>query len=103
MRTLGLQLQHILHKGKLQIIDSRLTVIGGVDNVTKKITNKVTTFNRIRWTMYCPNLIRARVGPSTVSHLDYVNAAGGELDHNIFGDNIEVLNDKLSSHWVKLG
>ena len=89
------------HKGKLQIIDSKLTVIGGVDNVTKKITNKVTTFNRIRWTTYYPNLIRARVGPGTVSHLDYVIVAGGELDHNIFGDDIEVLNYKLSSHWVK--
>ena len=89
------------HKGKLQIIDSKLTVIGGVDNVTKKITNKVTTFNRIRWTTYYPNLLRARVGPGTVSHLDYVIVAGGELDHNIFGDDIEVLNYKLSSHWVK--
>ena len=89
------------HKGKLQIIDNKLTVIGGVDNVTKKITNKVKTFNRIRWTTYYPNLLRARVRPGTVSHLDYVIVAGGELDNNIFGDDIEVLNYKMSSHWVK--
>ena len=89
------------HKGKLQIIDSKLTVIGGVDNVTKELTDKVTTFNKNQWTKCYPNLLRARVGHGTVSHLDYVIVAGGELEDTFHGDDIEVLNYKQSSHWVK--
>ena len=33
------------YRGILQILDDKLTVIGGRDNATKKCTNKVSTFN----------------------------------------------------------
>jgi len=88
------------HKGTLEIIDSKVTIIGGVDNTTNKITNKVTTFINNRWTDYYPNMIKARVRPGVLSHLDYVIAVGGALDIGTFSDDIEVLNYKQSTHWV---
>ena len=88
------------HKGILQIINNKLTVIGGVDNTTKKITNKVTTCNNNNWSNEYPNLLKARLKPGVLTHLDYVIIAGGQLDVNTFSDDIELLNYKQSSHWV---
>ena len=87
------------HQGILQIINSKLTVIGGVDNTTNKITNKVTTYNN-SWSNEYPNLLKARNRPGVLTHLDYVIVAGGRLDDNTYSDGIELLNYKQSSHWV---
>ena len=82
------------YMGSLQIINNKLTVIGGNDNTTKKRTNKVTTYNNNRWSNEYPNLLKARSKPGVLTHLDYVIVAGGALD------DIELLNYKQSSHWV---
>ena len=87
-------------QGIVQIINSNLTVIGGVDNTTRKITNKVTTYNNNSWKNIYPNMVKPRIKPGVVTHLDYVIVAGGALDDNTFSDDIEVLNYKQSSHWV---
>ena len=88
------------YMGTLQIINSNLTVIGGWDNTTRKTTNKVTTYNNNSWKNIYPNMVKPRVKPGAVTHLDYVIVAGGELDDKIFRDDVEVLNYKQSSHWV---
>ena len=88
------------YMGTLQIINSKLTVIGGWDNTTNKITNKVTTYNNNKWSNEFPNLLKARVRPDVLTHLDYVIIAGGGLDDNTYSDDIELLNHKQSSHWV---
>ena len=88
------------YMGNLQIINSKLTVIGGVDNTTNKITNKVTTYNNNSWRNEYPNLLKARVKPGVLTHLDYVIVAGGSLDDITYSDDIELLNYKQSSHWV---
>ena len=88
------------YKGVLQIINSKLTVIAGRDNTTKKRTNKVTTYNNNSWSNEYPNLLKARVRPGVLTHLDYVIVAGGTLDDNTYSDDIEVLDYKQSSHWV---
>ena len=88
------------YMGSLQIINSKLTVIGGRDNTTNKITNKVTTYNNNSWRNEYPNLLMARVRPGVLTHLDYVIVAGGALDDNTFSHDIEFLNYKQSSHWV---
>ena len=88
------------YKGTLQIINSNLTVIGGKDTTTRKITNKVTTYNNNSWSKTYPNTIKTRVRPGAVIHLDYVIVAGGSLVDDTFSDDIEVLNYKQSSHWV---
>ena len=87
-------------QGRLQIINSNLTVIGGWDNTTRKRTNKVTTYNNNSWKNIYPNMVKPRVKPGVVTHLDYVIVAGGALDDDILSDDIEVLNYKQSSHWV---
>ena len=87
------------YQGVLQIINSKLTVIGGVDNTTKKRTNKVTTYNK-SWSNEYPNLLKARIKPGVLTHLDYVIVAGGILDDKTYSDDIELLNHKQSSHWV---
>ena len=88
------------YMGILQIINSKLTVIGGWDNTTNKRTNKVTTYNNNNWRNEYPNLLKARVKPGVLTHLDYVIVAGGTLDDNTYRDDIEFLNYKQSSHWV---
>ena len=86
--------------GILQIINSKLTVIGGWDNATKKRTNKVTTYNNNSWSNEYPNLLKARARPGVLTHLDYVIVAGGVLDDKTYSEDIELLNYKQSSHWV---
>jgi len=88
------------YQGTLQIIDSKVTIIGGVDNTTNKRTNKVTTFINNGWTNYYPNMLKARSMAGVLSHLDYVIAVGGRLDNGTISDEIEVLNYKQSPHWV---
>ena len=88
------------YQGRLQIINTKLTVIGGMDNATSKRTNKVTTYDNYSWNNIHPNMIKARNKPGAVTHLDHVIVAGGRLDDNTFSDDIEVLNYKQSSHWV---
>ena len=87
-------------KGTLQIINSKLTVIGGWDNTTKKRTNKVTTYNNNSWSNEYPNLLKARNGPGVLTHLDYVIVAGGTLDDKTLSDDIKLLNYNQSSHWM---
>ena len=88
------------YMGILQIINSKLTVIGGRDNTTNKTTNKVTIYNNNSWSNEYPNLLKARNGSGVLTHLDYVIVAGGALDDNTNSDDIEILNYKQSSHWV---
>lgn len=90
------------HMSKLLIVNKKLTVIGGRNNATAKITNKVTTFNnkKGRWTDDYPNMLKARINPGAVVYLDFIIVASGELDDNIFSDDIEVLNYKQSSCWM---
>ena len=87
-------------KGILQIINCKLTVIGGRDNTTKKITNKVTTYNNNSWSNEYPNLLKARLKPGVLTHLDYVIVAGGILDDKTYSDDIELLDCKQSPQWV---
>ena len=88
------------NRGILQIINGKLTIIGGRDHTTRKITNKVTTYINNSWRNYHPNMLKARGLPGVVTHLDYVIVAGGALDNNTNSDDIELLNYKQSSHWV---
>ena len=88
------------YRSALQIINSKLTVIGGVDNTTKKVTNKVTTYNNNSWSNEYPNLLKARGRSGVLTHLDYVIVAGRGLHANTIYDDIELLDYQQSSHWV---
>ena len=91
------------YKGILQIINDQLTVIGGVDNDTKKVTNKVSTFNNNtnKWTRYYPDLMKPRSKPGVVTHEDHVIVLGGGVDNKVYNDDIEVLNWTQPLHWMK--
>ena len=86
--------------GTLVVINSKLTVIGGWDDTTRKITNKVTTYNNNNWNNFYPNMIKARNKPGAMIHSDYVIVAGGSIADKTFSDDIELLNYKQSSHWI---
>ena len=86
------------------IIGRRLAIIGGRLSATKKITNKVSTFDEDSqtWTSYYPDLLSVRSKPGVVSHLEHVIVAGGGLDVNTDHDDIEVLNWIENSRWRKV-
>ena len=88
------------------IIGGRLAIIGGRLSATKKMTNKVSTFDEDSqtWTSYYPDLLSVRSKPGVVSHLEHIIVAGGSRSG--FGDerpvdDIEVLNWIENSHWKK--
>ena len=89
--------------GRLQIINDQLTVIGGVDNDTNKVTNKVSTFdnNTKNWRRYYPDLMKPRSKPGVVTHEDHVIVLGGVIDDGVYSDDIEVLNWTQPLHWMK--
>ena len=86
------------------IIGGRLAIIGGRLSATKKMTNKVSTFDEDRqtWTSYYPDLLSVRSRPGVVSHLEHVIVAGGGIDDHTDHDDIEVLNWIENSHWRKV-
>ena len=92
------------------IIGRKLVIIGGRLSATKKVTNKVSTFDEDSqtWTSYYPDLLSVRSKPGVVSHLEHVIVAGGgrstseDDDTPIVQDDIEVLNWIENSHWRKV-
>ena len=91
--------------GTPHIIGGRLSIIGGCLSATKKMTNKVSTFNEDSqtWTSYYPDLLLVRSKPGVVSHLEHIVVAGGRSDDNtLTQDDIEVLNWIENSHWRKV-
>ena len=91
------------------IIGGKLAIIGGRLSATKKMTNKVSTFDEDNqtWTSFYPDLLSVRSKPGVVSHLDHVIVAGGgkptaEDDTTVIQDDIEVLNWIENSHWRKV-
>ena len=92
------------------IIGGKLVIIGGCLSATKKMTNKVSTFdedNQI-WTSHYPDLLSIRSRPGVVSHLEHVIVAGGRRPKSegdgspVVQDDIEVLNWTENSHWRKV-
>ena len=87
--------------GVLQIIDGKLSVIGGADTSTVKVTNKVSTFINNNWTQQFPHMLQKRLRPGVATYSDYVIVAGGMRDDNIVNDDIELLYYKQSPHWIR--
>ena len=94
------------------IIGGRLAIIGGRLSATKKMTNKVSTFDEDSqtWTSYYPDLLSVRSKPGVVSHLEHVIVAGGaspratakDDDTQVVQDDIEVLNWIENSLWRRV-
>ena len=88
------------------IIGGKLTLIGGRLIATKKITNKVSTFDQTKqsWISYYPNLLSARHKPGVVTHMEYVIVAGGGKgeDTPILLDDIEILDWLENTQWKRV-
>ena len=74
-------------------ITDKLTIIGGGDSTTNKVTSKLTTYNNDNtWRNdIFPNLLIARIFPAVVPHQSYIIVAGGYGEYNAALDTIEVL------------
>ena len=92
------------------IIGGKLVIIGGRLSTTKKVTNKVSTFDEDSqtWTSYYPDLLSVRSKPGVVSHLEHVIVAGGvrpiaeDENTTVTQDDIEIFNWIENSHWKKV-
>ena len=90
---------HIM--GVLQIIDGKLSVIGGWDTNAGKFTNKVSTFINNSWTQHYPHMSQPRLRPGVATYSDYVIVAGGIRAISTYIDDIELLYYKQSPHWIR--
>ena len=96
--------------GITHIIGGKLVIIGGRLSATKKMTNKVSTFDEDSrtWMSYYPNLLSVRHRPGVVSYLEHVIVAGGiklraeDNDTLVVQDDIEIFNWIENSHWRKV-
>lgn len=89
--------------GVLKMVGDKLTVFGGIDSYTQNRTNKVSTFDKSTssWGRYYPDMTKVRFRPGVATHLDYIIVAGGNKDHvNVWND-IEVLNWRQRTEWIK--
>ena len=97
-------------KGIPHIIGGKLVIIGGRQSTSKKMTNKVSTFDEDSqtWTSYYPDLLSVRSKAGVVSHLEHVIVAGGarptaeDNDIPVAQDDIEIFNWIENSHWRKV-
>ncbi|XP_065893092.1 uncharacterized protein [Dysidea avara] len=87
--------------GVLCMVDSSLSIFGGTDPVTRKIHNKVSTYNRDTnsWTSYYPNMIQKRFKPGVVTHGDHLMVMGGRDQSHKSLDSIETMNWQHKSPW----
>ena len=91
--------------GVLEIIDGKLSVIGGIETNTVQLqtTNKVSTFINNSWTQHYPHMSTPRWRPGVASYSDYIIVAGGARDLNTYtcNDDIELLYCKQSPCWIR--
>jgi len=90
--------------GRLLMINEKLTVIGGVDNTTEKVTNKISTLIDDSWNeYYYPDMLKARYKPGVAMYTEHVIVLGGR-DSLSFFDDIELLNCTIhNSQWIQSG
>ena len=59
--------------GVLELIDGKLSVIGGMDNINEVVaTNKVSTFINNSWTQHYPHMLKPRMRPGVASYSVYI-------------------------------
>ena len=87
-----------------QMVDGKLTLFGGRDMTSRKVTNRVSTFHNDdgRWHSDYPDMHVPRTRPAVVAHQNDVIVAGGKgEDTTVVLDDIEILNI-TKCQWQKL-
>ena len=87
--------------GVLHMLDDKLTIFGGQDPVTKKILNKVTTYNNDtnRWHSEYPDMLNIRFKPGVITYNNYVIVMGGNSSVDNIHDSIEIMNYHRELQW----
>lgn len=87
-----------------QMVDGKLTLFGGRDVTSGKVTNRVSTYHNDngKWHSDYPDMLVPRTRPAVVAHAHDVIVAGGKgEDTTVVLNDIEVLN--VTDHqWQKL-
>lgn len=87
-----------------QVVNGKLTLFGGRDMTSGKVTNQVSTFHNddSKWHSDYPDMLVPRTRPAVAGHMNDMIVAGGKgEDTTVVLDDIEVLS--TSEHqWQKL-
>ena len=87
-----------------QMVDGKLTLFGGREMTSEKVTNQVSTFHSDdgKWYPDYPDMLVPRTRPAVITNLHDVIVAGGKgEDTTVVLDDIEVLNI-TERQWQKL-
>ena len=79
--------------GILCMVNGKLNVFGGCDEINKFSSKKVSTLDpdTKSWIRYFPDMIKVRTKPGVAVYLEHIIVAGGALDKNHCTDCIEIL------------
>ena len=85
------------------IVDGNLTLIGGLDSVTRKTTNKVSTLVDDQWQIVYPKLHSARLRPGVVNENEFLIVAGGKAKNGLMAlDTIEILDVTIVTSKISM-
>ena len=90
--------------GVLHMLDDRLTIFGGIDPVTKRRFNKVTTYNNDTnsWYSHYPDILNIRFKPGVITYNDYVIVMGGMSSSDNILDIIELMDYHNEMKWKNI-
>ena len=90
--------------GVLHMVDDKLIIFGGIDSITNKRHNKVTTYNSKTnsWYSCYPDMLHTRFKPGVITSDDHVIVMGGNSSPDTILDSIEVLNYKRQLQWKEV-
>ena len=91
-------------RGILHMLDDRLTIFGGQNQVTKIGNNKVTTYNNDTncWYNYYPDMLNRRYMLGVITYNDYVMVMGGKSTPDNIHDSIELMNYRYEMMWKNI-
>ena len=90
--------------GVLHMVDDKLIIFGGIDSITNKRHNKVTTYNSKTnsWYSCYPDMLHTRFKPGVITSDDHVIVMGGGSSPDTYLDSIEVMNYKRQLQWKEV-
>ena len=78
----------------LAVVNDQLTLVGGLDLSTHKVTNKLAAWesDSLKWTSLYPPMHTARYNPAAATYNEWMAVAGGCDDDRRCLDSVEILN-----------
>ena len=90
--------------GVLHMLNDRLTIFGGIDPVTSRRFNKVTTYNNDTnsWYSHYPDMLNKRFKPGVIKYNNYVIVMGGNSSPDNIHDSIELIDYQNEMKWKNI-